>query len=596
MKLKSVISPVFILICVASVAAQDAAIIQPTEINSSRQPQVSSDAKVKELAVLREKTVSLLKATGREASSLNMPENRIRYLTDAAEMLWQHDEKTARNFFANAMHDFRELLQSLETAHQQSANGEAEEDLMGGMFGGGGRGNSRRVYQMQNIRRNLVTTLAKYDAQAAYDFFRETQRENLKEYSAQDSGLESQLAALLAKNDPNRALEVALQKLSKNEFDGLSELTMNLYEKDAAKGAKLASEIVRKLRGVPSNEPYLSLQTASSLFQNAVEIADKKQSDKPRLLEDGNLQELAEAVIKNINAYRKLYNYVGIESYSSIKEGLKKYAPASFAKLERDIETGKAKVEAAAKSEDSDEEQIVSPKPVAVEAQTTTVTSAGGDSGTAVITATPTSSRDAQAEALTRLMKAATTGEEKLSADEVRKTLSQIRSRPQRLMALTQIAKSFAERGDKETAKDLLKDTAEFQVAQPRKAPEMLQNLMLADALSGVDADRAFTLLEYTLFEVNGVATSFHRIGEFMDAKEIADGNEFNMSGFPREMLQVGSTGGLGLQRMLFNLASADFDRTAALADKLERPELRLETRMLIVRSLLSKDMEMPTK
>lgn len=199
------------------------------------------------------------------------------------------------------------------------------------------------------------------------------------------------------------------------------------------------------------------------------------------------------------------------------------------------------------------------------------------------------SAEQAQSEAISKLTQAAMSPDAKISLEEARKSLSQIHNRQQKLLALTQIAKVFVARGDKDSAKSLLSDVAGMQSAQPRKAMEMLQNLMLADAYSGVEPDRSFTIMESTIFEFNSVAAALNRMVDFVDFKEFADG-EFNMGMIPREALQFAGT--VGLRQPLFNLATADFERTAALADKFDKPELRMEAKMLIIRTLLPSEKE----
>ena len=215
--------------------------------------------------------------------------------------------------------------------------------------------------------------------------------------------------------------------------------------------------------------------------------------------------------------------------------------------------------------------------------RTITNSNISGNVGNSTISARQTAEQ-AQSEALSKLTQAAMSPDGKISLEETRRSLNQIRSRQQKLFALTQIVKAFVAHGDKDSAKALLADVADMQSAQPRKAAEMLQNLMLADAYSGVEPDRAFTILESTILEFNSVAMALNRMIDFADIKEIANG-EFNMGMIPAEATQ--SMGVLGLRQPLFNLANADFERSSALADKFDKAELRMEAKMLFIRTLL---------
>lgn len=525
------------------------------------------------------KVIAFLKATGRDASALNSPENRVRYLTDTADLLWQHDPKAARDFFATAMNEFRLVMQTLDALKQKRDTGDIDEDEMAiPLFGGGGSSDSR-FYATQTVRKNLILTLAKRDATAALDFFRETKRD----FSGwNDNAFDTQLAAIVAKTDPTRAYEIGKQKLDKDDFNGLDDLIINLYAKDAVKGAKLASEFVKKLRGSDFSLGSSNFYFASQFFSKAVASVESSSAatsqDKPALLSAADLRELAETLTKVLAEMSKTNSYA---YQSAVSEGLgdklKKYAPASFARLEKQA---KAAEKNAVEIIQEIDEPPPPPRPVPTPAKTATAADGPGRG---------TSDSERQAEALMQLMKAAASPDANLSLEDVRKNLSQIKNRSQKLLLLTQFVKSFAERGDKESAKSLLADASNLQFPQPRKAMEMLQNLMLADAQSTVDPERAFATMETLVFESNGVLAALGRIGEFVNIPEFMENNEFRMGNFSRsDIAQITSLSSqFGLQKMLFNLAKADFDRTVQLTDKFDKPEVRMEAKMLIIGLLL---------
>ncbi|HEV2884012.1 MAG TPA: hypothetical protein VGW36_04095, partial [Pyrinomonadaceae bacterium] len=52
---------------------------------------------------LKRKTLILVDEIANGAVGLKLPENRLFILTSAADLLWQHDEKRARNLFWDAL-------------------------------------------------------------------------------------------------------------------------------------------------------------------------------------------------------------------------------------------------------------------------------------------------------------------------------------------------------------------------------------------------------------------------------------------------------------------------------------------------------------
>lgn len=534
-----------------------------------------------ETAARQEKIVAALKNIGREAGALNVAENRVRYLTEAGDLLWQHDDKTARTHYANAFNDFRVVLQSLDAEAQQREGGEAEETIS---FFGGSRSGYRSVYQISTLRRNLLLSLAKYDPQTAHDFFHETARENLKSHGWNDGDLETQLISLIAKNDPAHALALGQQKLAKTEFDGLPTLMMNLYGKDTEKGAKLAAALVGKLRSTPLDASGLNRWfVATSLYVQAAEILEKPDTGKQPLLSKSELNELGDLLIKKMLDGRQNINTFGYNQHENFNKYLAKYSPAAHSAMEREIKLAMSKL----KTEDDDDViTTVSPEDANRLAQLEEAASEmrGGGSGTGVGSGV---GRGSTAAVISdeSIQKSATDELNKMSVADIRKKLAAVKGRMARFVAAGQIIKTLADNNQTETARQLLPEIAEFQTLQPRKASEVMMNLYCADALAGIDPSRSFGLLENTLLELNGVAGTFLRLGEFFEAKEIAENNEFNMGGFPREFLR--GEFGLSIPQMLQKLAKADFERTMTLPDKIERPEMRLEAKMLVVRSLL---------
>jgi hypothetical protein len=529
--------------------------------------EVTTNSKLKISVELEEKAFALLKTTAREAARLNLPENRIRYLVDAADLTWSQDQKTAREWFVSATSDFRIVMQTLDALYQKRESGDLENDSFFGEDT-----SQFRVYSFQRVRQNMLLTIAKYDSQMALDFLRETARENFKDFGWNDASFESQLAIIVARNNPGRALEIGQQKLAKNSFEGLDELINNLYEKDPEKGAKLASDASRKLRTSNLIENQAAYYAASALFrQAAAKLEDVEKNNETRLLLDkSEVSGLAETVAKAVSENSKASRYYSNPSPEELEQ-LKKYAPATIAQYEQ-----QAKIKRTKAKNDISSEEVEDP-------------SSPSSVATLAAEQKRENEQQAQTEAMTQIMKSVDPSNEKISLDETKQALSKIKNRLQRFIAVSQIARALAERGEKEAASGLLAEINNQQIAQPRKAADMLQNLLIASANSNIDPERSFTTLETSIYELNSVIASFARVGEFIGVKEMMDDNEFSLAGFAGEMLQRGVAGQqIGAEQLIVDLAKTDFERTVGLANKFERAEIRLEARMMIARALLS--------
>lgn len=552
----------------------DAEIRKTGAIDKQNASQTRKDSKSKIPVELEEKALALLKTMTREAGQLNLPENRIRYFIDAGDLMWSQDQKTARGYFKNAISDFRLVLQALDALYQKRESGELDNDS----FFGEDTASFTRFYSVQRMRQNMLLTIAKHDAQLALDFLHETARENFKDYGWRDASFEPQLAIVVAKNDPNRAFEIGQQKIAKNSFEGLNEIINNLYEKDAEKGANLASETVKKLRTTNLLKDTSASYIAVTLFDRVAELEKNGKNSEKALLDKSDMSQLAETVAKTALENYKAGIYLSPLSPENLEQ-LKKYAPLTTAQLEQQIKIQKTKAAKAANgssgSGGSPEESEASPSyfaAVAAEKKRE-------------------DERKAQTEAMTQAMKAVDPNNEKISVDEAKQALAKIKSRSQRFIVTSQAAHVLAERGEKEAAGSLLTEINNQQIAQPRRAVEMLQNLFVAKANSNVDPERSFTTLEAIVYELNSVISAGARLGEFFGIKEMMDDNEFAVAGFANEMLYVSAMGQqFGAEQLIVDLAKADFERTVELANKLERPEIRLEVRMLIVRALLATD------
>jgi hypothetical protein len=209
---------------------------------------------------LREKSVALLNVLAREAEQFYLPENRVSARVLVANLLWEHDEKQSRVIFQNAVSELSTLLGqvSLETS---------EEDIQEGNL---------TFEAVKELRSKLLLTLAAHDPNFALEALQKLSRrkDDGESVFADDNTLELNLAEQIAAKDPKQAFGIAIKNLQKGLGTNLFSALESIYEKDAELGARLAREVLGKIKSkdtkVVSSGDYIS----NSMSSNTTSMAN----------------------------------------------------------------------------------------------------------------------------------------------------------------------------------------------------------------------------------------------------------------------------------------------------------------------------------
>jgi hypothetical protein len=168
-----------------------------------------------------------------EAQLLRLPENRIRVQFNAGDLLWQQNEERARSLFSLAADGLAEMIRS-ENATQDQRRGQNQ-----------GRATAQ-------LRQELVLTVARRDAQLAYQLLSATRQLNSSSDPRRielEQNLEANLLSQVSALDPKLALQNAEQSLDKGEYSrALAEVLARLQQKDKESAQRLQEKILRKLR------------------------------------------------------------------------------------------------------------------------------------------------------------------------------------------------------------------------------------------------------------------------------------------------------------------------------------------------------------
>ncbi len=522
---------------------------------------------------VKKEAVAFLRETSTDVNGLRTLENRISFSAELAGLMWFEDEKEARTMFQTAMSDFRQLFAQYDAQLNASETASGEEQIYSPVASEAGQ-LRRKFMKAVAVRQQIATAIAEHDPQLALDFFNDTgllitNPTYKKQIEGQDSYFENRMLMLIAEKDVDTALKYARKSLEKGfNYETLS-LLRKIYEKDADKGISFGEDILARLKSDKSDpENFYIYNSLLDLGAQSFDSA-KGQSGKKPIFSEQAVREIADLFAQQILARSDDEG----SGFVSFLPQIEKYAPSRAAQIRQKFDIKKPR------RGGSVESSAVSPPPPSPDSNT------GAES--------PENAMDQIAKLNTQQLPKEE--REKIVAS-ARKTIGGIKDPNQKIMALTALALQISKLGDKELAVEIMDEGRNLVNLQPKNYLDFMKIWMLAGGYSQIDAGKSFNILEDAVFRLNETISAFIKVGEFMDINgDLIDDGE----------IQVGSFGG-GISRELLrnlgatdttirSLAVADFTRTRALANKFDRPEVRILAKMLILRGVLGGDKEKGT-
>lgn len=370
-----------------------------------------------------------------------------------------------------------------------------------------------------------------------------------------------QLLNRIAEKNVDVALKQGRKALEKGFNAQMGELLKKIYAKDAEKGATFGEDILKKIKSVdatPDNFYHLNMLLGLG-NENLEQI--KKEPGKRPMFTDQSMRELADLLAQALLKRENIDNYE-IQSYLP---QIEKFSPARAAQLRQKINTKNAK-NGAVLSGDAPPRLPVS---VQSKLQADTQKKLMEDVGS--------------------LNKKTLSKEERQKVvEQARKIIKGVKNREQKLFALSALATQVALSGDKESASQLMDDARSLINPQPKNYREYTETWIVISGYTGVDTDKAFPMLEDTIFRLNETISAGIKVAEFIDVRnEIIEDGELQVGGFGGEITR-GLLGSLGaIDTTIHDLAKADFARTKALTNKFDRQEVRILAKMIVLRGIL---------
>jgi len=232
----------------------------------SQQTSSTSDKPGEEL---RDKAFKLLESLARESGSLQSGENRARMASNLGDSLWKHNEIKARELFASVATELKAVLQSGETKNNQP--------------------DDRTEYTFMvflKLREDTVNRIAKYDAELALSFVKDTKPISSRDNGEKERQLELRLATSIALQNPDVALELGRKSLKRGLANEQLDILRRLARKAPDKASIFYKEIVDEIRNKDLHERD-TFQFTQQLVQSFV----------PRLDDESTMRELGGTLI-----------------------------------------------------------------------------------------------------------------------------------------------------------------------------------------------------------------------------------------------------------------------------------------------------------
>ena len=571
--------------------------------NAIAQPQSSAVAqKEKEFEKRRElekKTLALLNDVASSAYSLKLPENSIFVLTSAADLLWTFDAKRARNLYWEAIN----ALGLIATPSRRTGETLSREERI----------KAQQAYlSVYSLRRTVLRQVARRDPQLALEMLRATRQSPPKDSKPEssfpdDRRLEQDIATEVAARDPAYALQLARESLGKGLSFELLRLIQQLNEKDSEKASQFAGEVITKLRLTNVAADFRASTIAIQFLQKSRMPAPTGPLAKPAnglkilRLSDEQKRELVDIVTNA--ALSGSANSNLIFDIPQVMEEIQQFFPERRLAVEQKLAAFNETLPKRMRDQNTFNDLIRRGNPeeivrrAASESELDRLSLYKQAAIMAVARGTADSFRDLVSKEIKddgereKVLERLDAEQISLAAhrkqiDELKELLPKIRRKEERARAMVETALILKDQGEDAAAVAWLDEAAAMIKADWKSETQTNALLTLLSAYALIDPPKAFALAERTIDQANSQISMLLLLDRVVKIGAVKKGE-----------ITLEQAGVMPLDLLLFKygkgvaaLAKTDFIRTRALADRFERPELRVMARLLIVKGILSPD------
>jgi len=581
-------------------------LLNPSSVPAQANEKEKAEKELERRQELERKTLRLLDEIVAGSWGLKLPENRAFVLTTAADLLWTHDEKRARNLFWEALNNIAPpISQSGDDAKTKSSN---TKDLTPK---GDNAQRLKDYYAMFATRQEFLTRAARRDPHLALDMLRATrlppappQAVNANYRLPDESELEQAIADEVAARDPKRALQIAREGLTKLSF-GLLNTLFRLNQQSPETASEFAGDLIDKLQTANVNTDMVPCVLSVELLRFARPRQDVQAENAallgpaPLRLNDDQKRELVEILTSaavSVSASENL-----LLRLPEVMPEIEQFAPDRAAK----IKTKLAETKRTLTNEQKDWNlySSLAEKGTPEELIRAAAKTSNDVRHEMYLAAVMNAIVKGKADALREFIKSNVEDESQRSSlndlldeqqvgwavsqgktEELQKLLPSIRLKEKRAEALAELAILLEKKGEHAKAIELLDDAQALVKVDfaSKTQSDALMAVMLACSL--IDPARAFAAIEPIIDRANDSIAKLLLLDKVIKSGMVKRGEIILQEpGMPIDFAVFRYGPGI------IALAKADFNRTMAMADRMERNELRIMARLLIVQALLHK-------
>ncbi len=322
-----------------------------SSIFAQTSPTESKEEKEKARQELEKKAIALLEQVVNETALLKLPDNRALVAASAGDLMWQRDEKRARQLFRQAANEI-----------VQANNAPATDSSILGFMS---------VFQNASPRKQILLTVAKHDAELALELLYATRPPNVavalasstqqpilpgeksqktaatrmeetqnKFLADEELRLEQSFSAQSADKDPTKAAKLLRESIAKNGVTNSVFQSLNkINAKDNKLAVELTAEIGKKLLdsdfAKKDGERNVTITFLQQFYLNSDKPAAKTETTKAIKIEDKLAKDLAN---KMADYLLQLNTSKGMEVYSQFRQArsvLEKIIPERIALIKQ---------------------------------------------------------------------------------------------------------------------------------------------------------------------------------------------------------------------------------------------------------------------
>ncbi len=593
------LSSFVVLLLSISIFAQDS----PTE------SQTEKDKKQKDL----EQTVlKMLDQAVGDAGTLKLAENRAIVYAMAGDLYWKFDEKRARQLFRDSANDIL-----VANADAEKERKDADDPFFA-------------VFNFGDVRGSILPLIAKHDADLALELLTQTRTAKMTEALAkasapnakqegrmmnfnpeqyrvrQEIALEQQFAVLAAEQNPDKAIKLIKDSLSKGISYNVLSLLQKINKKDEKKAAALADDVIAKIVETDLAKRGEDLSAAISFLQYATNPnAEKNAKEKPFKFSDAQLKTLG---TKIADTFLQPSNSMEMAmSLTMAMQNLEKVVPEKMPLLKQKQadamknmppELKRMQQEEKLWSPNSTPEEIIADLPKLNEIERATAYQSLNykiaqidDEARAkkLIEQIPDEKARANANEQfesARISRAAKAGK----LDEAKKLIGNLSKKKTQIQKLVALATEFYKKGtdkDRETAVALMKDAKNLTSEFPEDEDELNDLMEVVKGYAVVNPPEAFRIFDPIVDQIN----------DFVQASAILSKYTKRNGNFKKGELILKVNGysweGLLLFRYINQiqlLGKADLNRMSSFSDRFTRSDARTIVKLFVAQGFLKED------